>query len=676
MNIENLMPATGIALDMTRNPIVVNVLAHDPVGVVIRTGLEYFLEVWVPTHYGSNTFKLLGTMEAREEPKQVTGAIEVYAGAYFDVSSLLDGILETQKPAFGQEKISVNSGLVTPYYCIAKIKNNGVLVSTTNFPSRYAIKVGVSELDFEFYKDSFFDKYVAKERRFLSYKPSTSIIIPGQIDYLNFLTNYSENITTIKVKMVCVTKNGSEVSSIIKSLAGILPMNVYCIPVVFPADIVSCSIWLLNQDDLRISEVRNYVVDKRFKRKMKRIMFENSLGVFETFDFFGDSSETFNYAREIGEQFSGYNYLAESAEKVVRRVNASRELSIAIKWASKDTAVYLSDVMFSKKIFLISDRSHLPMIQLGDSYLSRDDIEDWSGRRFIFEVAKNETNFSNLPTPELATARPIGWRQIATACQLDARGRYNGILAVTMLEKYYLDNNAQVLPRQIKPNVNGEEGYIAPVQSGACVLENTPFLSAEIVRDGTFTNQTCTNGLWGDYPEIVIDEDSWGSLFNQEDADAKAEAEWTNLNTQEYANEHGACDVSPYLYTIPGGVPAGRFWVRLQTANVNETNISAISWSYEAPAAHRPGNGWWNQAPTQSNNLDVVGVNVWDVSFPVKTGGFYNFNLYLQNGSPGRTFKYFINGVLMQEAFYTDWYIAIDLVVQPGDGDRVFFLIE
>lgn len=675
MTIENLLPATGIALDMTRNPIVVNVLAHDPVGIFDRTGLEYFLEIWVPTHYGSNTYKLLDTLDAREEPKLVTGAIEILAGAFFEISSLLDGMLETVKPGVKQTKISVSSKMVTPYYCVAKVKNNGVLVDTKNLPSKYAIKSGVSELDYESYKGSFFSNYIGNGRKFLTYKPVTSIIQAGQTEYLNFLTNYTADISTIKLKMWCKLKKGGEIIEVVKTITGVLPMNVYCIPVEFPSNILSCSVWLVNQDDLRISEVRNFLVDQRYKRKLKRIVFENSLGVFESFNFHGDSAETVNFTKQIGEQFVGFDYLAESAESVTRSVAANREISIAIQWAKKEIADYLTDLMFSKKVYLETDRNHLPLIALGDSYLKNDDAEDWAGRRFVFAVAKQETNYSNLPTPELVAERPKGWRQLATACKLDARGRYNGFLQVTMLERYYLDNNQLVLPHEIRPNVNGEDGYIAPVQAGACAFLNTPHLSAEIVRNGTFTNQTCTNGLWGDYPEITIDENAWGSLFSDEDAQAKAELEWQSLNTQAYANEHGACDVSPYLYNIPGGVPAGRFWVRLQTPSIVQTNMSAISWSYVPDPGHRPGNGWWNQTGNQVNQLDVVGLNVWDVSFPVKTGGLYDFNLYM-HGSPGRTFKYYINGVLMQSAYYTGHHQSIALTVQPADGDRVFFLIE
>jgi hypothetical protein len=672
MTVEELLPASAIALDMTRNPIVVNILAHEPVTLIDRTGLSYELEVYIPTSYGASTWKLLGTVEAREEPVETVGSVDIYAGAFFEISGLLDAVLETSKPAFLQEKISVNSQMVTPYYCVAKIYNNDELVDTQELASRYAIKAGVSELDYELYKDSFFTTFIGGERRFLSYKPVTEVVQGGGLEYLNFLTNYSADINSIHVKMYCRLKNGKTREGIVKTLDGVMPMNVYCIPVEFATDVESCSVWLLNQDDLRISEVRNYLVDPRYKRRLKRILFENSLGVYETFNFFGESAETVNISRQVGERFIGYSYLAESSESVTRSIRANRELSIAINWASKGVAEFLTDLMYSKNVFLETDRSHLPLTPIDESYVVDNDAEDWAGRRFLFSIGKTETNYSNLPTPELVAERPKGWRQLTTACQLDSRGRYNGYLQVVTIERYYLDNGELVLPRQIKPNINGEDGYIVPVLSGSCAPASTPYLSAAISRAGSYRRNNCTGELWGNYPTINIAAGAWGSLLNLADANTKAENEWLSLDTQVYANANGACDVSPYLYTIPGGVPSGRFWTRLQTPSKSQTTLSAISWQYVGDPGHRPGNGWWNQE--QANLTDVAPTDTWDVSFPVKAGSGYSFTLYL-NGGPSRTFKYYINGILKQSGTYTG-YTVIALAVQPADGDLVFFLIE
>lgn len=675
MIIESLVDCNAIALDMTRNKIVVNVLAYDPVGVINRTGLEYFLEVWVPTSYNSGIYKLLGTLEAREEPKQINGTVEVYAGAFFEISSLLDGMLETTKPLYAQDRISVCPCMVTPYYCIGKVKNNGVEVYNHIFTSRYAIKSGIAERDYELYKDIFFTQYIGGSRRFLTYKPVTSVIQAGQTEFLSFLTNYDANITTIKLKMVAKMLDGSEVVTTPQVLTGILPMNVYCIPIqTEDENLASCSVWLLNQNNERISEVRNYIVDQRYRRHSRKILFENSLGVFDTFTFFGESAENLTFNRQIGEQFIGYDYLAEASESVIRAVRANRKLSIAIDWSSKSVVDYLTDLSFSRKLYLETDRSHLSLLPTADTFIPYDDAEDWAGRRLEFIYGKEETNYSRLPIPMPVGSRATGWRPIATVCELDSKGKYNGKLQVTMIEKIYLDDNSLVLPRQIKANILGEEGYVLPAQSGNCASTATPFLSVQISRQGTFVRQNCGVGFIGGYATIVIPAGTWGSLLNQADANAKAEADWQSKNTQAYADQYGPCSNYPQNYAIAGGVPAGRFWVRFQTISQTLTANSGIS-NYDFDGSnYRPGNMWFNQSNLQPNQTDVYTPNTWDVSFPTTIA--YIFFLYLHGNNVPRTWKYYRNGILIQTVTTSGSYLDIYLTQQPVSGDRVYFSLE
>lgn len=675
MIIDELVECNPINLDLARNKIVVNVLAYDPVNVVNRTGLEYYLEVWVPVSYNANTFKLLGTLEAREEPKHVSGTVEYYPGAFFEISSLLDAMLETTKPAFRQSQISVCKDMVTPYYCVVKILNNGVLVDTYTSPSRYAIKSGISETDFEFFQNNFFSTYIGSSGKFLSYKTTTNLVLQaGKTEFLYFLTNYDVSITTLKLKVVCQLADGSETINIQQILEGVLPMNVYCIPLkIEDSNVLSCSVWLLNQNDLRISEVVSYKIEQRYRRFAKRILFENSLGVFDTFTFFGQSAENLSFSRQVGEQFVGYDYLAEASESVIRSTKATRKLSIAIEWAYKNVAEYLTDLFFSKKCYLETDRSYLPLLPISDGYIPSDDSEEWAGRQIEFLFGKEETNYSNLPTPTAIESRPTGWRPLSTACELDANGKYNGMMKVVTIERIYLDDNSLVTPRQIKPNVVGEEGYIASIASASCAATNTPFLSAAISRQGTFINMECGTNMTGGYATITIPAGTWGSLLSQADANAKAEADWQSKNTQAYANANGTCSNYPQNYAVAGGVPANKFWVRLQTNSISITSGSGISQASEN--LPRPGNMWFNQPQFQTNQTNVYPQNSWDVSFP--SGTAYLFHLYLNNNNnTPRTWKYYINGVLIQTLVTGSWYTQILLNQQPQSGDRVYFSIN
>lgn len=663
--------STPIKVDLANNKIVVNIPAHDPVAVPDRTGLEYFLEVWVPDTYLSNNYVLLDTLEGREAPKKTYGGADIYPGAFFEIDSLLRAMLESVVPEFEQKVISVCEGLITPYFCKAIIKNNGVTLSSVTYTSRYAMKSGIAESDFEAYGSNFFDLYIGANKKFLTYKPNNSIVTKNQPEYLYFLTNYTRLISEIRLKCKTVDFNGQTIEITAKKMSNTASMQVYCIPVGMKVlgigdNIKNYSVWLENQNGDVISEVRTYVVEQRYKRFERYLLFENSLGVFDVL-VCGETETNKKVTKQSGERFIGYDYLASASETVITERSAIKELKVSFGWSNSRVASYLTDFVYSRAIFLQTDRGFLAMECVTDTQ-SISDKNDYYGVSVSLRYSQKETNFSELPVIGSIVDRPTGWRALTTACQLDERGRRNGMTAVLTLEKYYLDNNTLFLPRTIKPNVAGKDGYLAPAISSACAFNSTPFLSAEISRQGTFVRQNCGDALVGGYATIVVPAGAWGSTISQADADAKAEAEWQQLNTQEYANVNGTCSPYPWAYVV-AGIPAGRFWVRYQTSNQQATNNSGI---YSGAAAYRPGNMWFCQPALQANQTDVYPTNVWDVSYPVRT----TWTFFVYNDNTARTWKYYLNGVLQQSVPITSVNTEIQLTVMPQSGDRVFFSIE
>lgn len=662
--------STPIKVDLAHNKIVVNVQAYDPVGVVVRTGLVYYLEVWVPETYLSNNYVLLDTLEAREAPKKNVGGADIYPGAYFEVDSLLRGVLESTAPDFEQDYISVCPNLITPYFCKAIVKNNDVQVLTTTYTSRYAMKSGIAERDFESYGNYFFDGYIGAGKRFLTYKPDKSAVTPEQPEFLYFLTNYSKPITQINVE---VTEYRSEAyHRVALSLSNTSNMQAYCIPVGMKAlnissDVKAYSVYLTNQDGFVISEFRTFRVEKRHRRYKKYFLFENSLGVYDSLPVFGETEELKKVTKQVGEKVIGYDYLASASETVVTDRTAVKEMKVAIDWSSKKVANYLTDFLYSRAIFLKTDRSLLAMECVSEA-LAIPDKSNFHGISVTLRYGQKETNFSDLPVLTGIVSRPTGWRALTTTCQLDERGRRNGMTTVVTLEKYYLDDNSLFLPRTIKSNIVGKEGYLAPAISSACGFLSTPFLSAEISRQGTFVRQNCGDTLVGGYATIVVPAGAWGSTINQADANAKAEAEWQQLNTQAYANTNGTCSPFPWAYAV-AGIPAGRFWVRYQTSDQQSTNNSGI---FSGSASYRPGNMWFCVPALQPDQTDVYAPNVWDVSYPVRT----SWTFFVYNDNTARTWKYYLNGVLQQTVAITSVNTSISLAVMPASGDRVFFSIE
>lgn len=677
MIIDNLAAGQAFDLALARNTMVVNIPAYDVAGIADRSSIDYYLEVYVPEFPGSNEYLLLETLEAKESPKKVEGAIETYNGAFFEIDDLLRSFLKATPPDYAQSQIKVLPYNTTPYYCKLIVKVDGVTDYTEDLPPGTAAFAGVAERDWADYNDVFFSDWVGKERRFLTYKPVDNVIGADQPELLYWLHNYSDSIDVLNVKVVATTAAGTEITGIALTLANVSPMKVYSIPVGLPvlssihnerAQIVKYTIWLTDENGDRVSEVRTYTIDKVYRRNTRYVYFLNSLGVYDCLRITGTGAEGLDMEVTTGEQFTGYSYLAKYAEKVITDKVASRTLTVELQWSEKRVARYLTDFALSRDYYVVSDRELWPMMLQNSTYIPEDDNEDWAGRQFVFLYSNSQRFYSELPKVGQKASRETRWVPLGVSCELDSKGKYTGKQIITMLELVYADDMSLVIPRKTKPNTPNEDGYVEPLISADC--ENTPFLSEEISRQTTFKKDNCTGGQVGESALLVVAAGRWGSTISQADANAKAEAEWQVLNTQAYANANGSCSTIG-VYNPAGGVPVGRFWVRFESFSAADTNLTGISAIYVGDS--RPGNMWFNSGSTQANKTDVYPTNTWDVSFPAAR--VYEFYLYLHNGNTGKTVKIYVDGVLIDEYVANSSFEKFAFPKVPVSGEKWYIQV-
>lgn len=671
---------TPLPLDLSRNPIIVNVPAWDIVNLSDRSGLMYYLEIYAIKTYGTETFELIETLEAREKPKVVDGSAIIFEGAYFDVSKLLDALLFTTKPDFNQTGVKVCDGMVRAYYCKAIIKNNDVTVNEISYPTRYVLKGGVEPKYYDEYRERVFTDYLGVARKFLSTKTFDSEVRADQPEHLYFLTHFADVPTEINLRVYFLKTDGSSGVQTLVTYQSLQVMNVYCIAVGvkalgLAADVVNYSVWLTDENDERVSELRTYWIDRRFRHEVNYFLFESALGNFETFITAGDRLDSVEIEAQEGQVFTGYGYEAELSDTSIQEVRGRQIMKINTGAIVPAAYSFVYQLMFSEQIFMISERSHLPVALRSRAAMPYNSVNDMLRDETVtFTLSKEVKNVFELPILSSAAQRLTAWRPIATACELDGRGRFNGLLKVTLLELFFLDNNTAVSPRKIKANIAGEAGYIPAITSSTCSVINSPFLSAAISRQGTFVRATCAANEVGGFAIIAIAAGAWGSNVSQADADAKAEAEWLSLNTQAYADSNGSCSAFPQNYVVT--VPSGRFWIRLNSFDTQKTAGTGISAS---GSGYRPGNVWFNNnTDLQPNQTDVYPENTWDVGFPVLSGPGSNYDLhwYLKsNNNVLRTMKIYVNGALVQTETSSEWFKKIAFNAQFVNGDKVYIAI-
>lgn len=556
-----------VGLNLSKNPIVVNVDPASPVTYPSRVGLRYFLELWIPEFSGAQTFQKLTTLEASEIPPATAAGATSYPGAYFELQEILNSLLESCVPDFGLAKIALCNTLTSPYYTKAIRKNGNVTIDTTTLPSGYVYRGGINPKHYADYKDSFFTSFVGAKRKFLTWKLNYSPVREDQPEYLHFLTNFSPLPTDLRLRVEIHYSDSTSETITALSTSDVLGMGVYVMPVgpkalgllARPKKVNRYVVWLSNQANERISEERTYWIDRTPIKQVRYILFQNSVGVYDTLVCTGDGIESLKVERQRGERFTGYDYLPTSAETVINKVTGERQLSINFgfpKFSVNRWREYWQEVIFSEQSYLVTDRAHIPLQPLTDSYVTADDNEETIGRSMVYKYANEEHSYSVLPAV-VSVSRPTAWRGEALSCELDAStGLRNGKKRYQLLVKYYSDNGQDVKPLTQKSNAPGTEGYISPWASVDCAATTTPYRSAAISRLSSYRRSGCLDGKVGTKWTIGIPAYAYGSEINQGDADAKAVAAQNAQDTQANADVYGAC-VNPDPISVKLNVTHG-----------------------------------------------------------------------------------------------------------------------
>lgn len=632
-------------LKLSANPMVVYA---EPVvlGVGLsRVDLRYLLDVYVQTAFQSTSFSLYSQHEVTEIPV-ASGAANI--GAFFEINRPLHDLLSIPPPSFSNTDITVCDLATRQFYAVLTRKNGTSTVDTVTKSSDWVIRSGVEERDYADYKDSFFSREIGEKNRFLTWKPDGAYVSPAQPEYLYFLTNFSPKPQEIRVRVKYYHAGGSDIFTA-KTLTYVSPMTLYCIPVGFNAlglnTVVSgktlkYEVWISNESNERISEARTYRVDNTYYRSERFVLVQNSLGGYDTIRCVGNRAEAVKVSRQIVERYTGYYYLPTMQEQVINRVTGERQLMLNIgNKIKEDYRRYLEEVLLSESFYVLDDNDFVPLIPTFDTLIVDNPAEFPIDRQLAFRYANQSTRYSKLSKIN-NESRATSWKQNTSSCELGTTGLRTGRRIVNELIKYYLDDNTNVIPLEIKSNVPGTEGYIAPFDDGGCAEASTPYKNTVISQASTYYKQGCGGSLFGSAPTITISANLYGSEISLADANAKAQAAWNVLNTQDYANTYGAC-LSPWFYDLV--IPANQWHYRI---NNPATNVGVYRTGEGAGAQG-------NYAPLVSPSPDPIyafaaGSN--DVKFPTTNQGSSTWQ-FVANNNTGMTktlaYNIYLNGVLM-----------------------------
>ncbi len=539
-------------LTLSRNKLTHTIQEADPATYPDRGEIEYFLEISKPEFLGSNNYVAYPRLRRKEKVPYNQVGITIYEGATFSqIQNLLDSSLTRKKPNHKQDVMTVAWGMTSNFKLREIVEPT---IRDVSLSIKQIIKSGISELDYKLYGDSFYSKIWAG--KFLTFQPNNKVVGKTSEEYLYFLTNFIPAPTELYLRVRCLKKDGTTqtVTPLVSDNIHSIPMyQVVCIPVGFTqlnlsADTVQYEVWVSNENNERISEVRTYLVDSFYQHQERNLLISNSLGAFDTVRLLGESMRQLKVLRNIIEVDT--ENTAELAELRVISVKGNRSLIIStgnIKKNTIENLKYLSELMFAEEIFEVTEKGHIPLILDTTEYIDNKDNPELTSVRLTFRYTLTERNFSDLPKLITQPTRPTAWRNYGDfTCELDAFYKRTGNAIYARIEQFYTDTNEVVRPRQIKLNLSDDPDYVAPSQSATC----TPrFLSDEQSMVCSFQHSGCVQPYLGTYPTITIPAERWGSEISKDEANQRALAEMNALNTQVFADANGTCEIGLYQNT-------------------------------------------------------------------------------------------------------------------------------
>ena len=511
-----------------------------------RVDLRYFCEVFVQKSFQSAAFVSLSRHEASEEP--VTEGSTSSAGAYFEIQTRLDDLLVAEPPELGAGTIQVCAGLTRQFYTQTERYDADELLDTGQQSSEWIIKAGISGRDYDTYRDLFFTRFVGAGCRFLTWQPDNKLIRTDQPEWLYFLTNFSPTPAELRIRVRCLYDDNSEETYTAAQLANVAYMTVYALPVSMealglltrPKNVILYQVWLSNEAQLAVSEVRTYRVWTEHFETVRYLLYQNGLGGYDTLAFVGNLVESMKVSRQLVTRFVGHDYLPTISEELINETTGERQISLTLGGrVTEAQRVYLEDLLLSQEYYLAAG-DWLPLIPVTDALVTFN-IDEWPiDRTLVFRYANAVSRFSQLP--KIAKeSRPTGWRQWTTSCEIGANGVRTGRRIVNELVKYFLDSGTNVRPLITKANTPGTEGYIAPWETENCWADTTPFLSEAVSISSTKKRSGCGTGTIGTVWTITVAAESYGSEISQADANAKAMAAALAQDTQANADLYGSC---------------------------------------------------------------------------------------------------------------------------------------
>ncbi|PSR53928.1 hypothetical protein AHMF7605_10560 [Adhaeribacter arboris] len=371
----------------SRNPVTLELQALDP---LTKPNLTFLCEVWLEKEYLSGTFEKI-TAEPLEQPADTDGK------TIFNVRRLLDVYLEPHFPTFGQAEISRADSCFKRFYLkhTEKYGNPPVPSSFSQVDYRYVV-IGGLDLP-EYYAQTFFTSYLVKRKPFFTWDLPVKSVFSDQPEYLYFMP-LSLTTTSFTVRVKVYYQNSNPQTYDLFTQQDVNRFELYCVPaghdlLALPAKkpgspIESWDIFVQDQAGTIISETRRFVLDTRYFRRKRYLLYANSVGGINTLAALGETKSKLDPEIQQLERIITPDYNPERGEVAITDKYLKPSLELTTGNRSRQEIASLTDFVLTREARLVGADRYLAGTFAAKNVVLDDESEEVSYIDFEFVLPK------------------------------------------------------------------------------------------------------------------------------------------------------------------------------------------------------------------------------------------------------------------------------------------------
>jgi hypothetical protein len=224
---------------------------------------------------------------------------------------------------------------------------------------------------FAFKATNFFYQYLPSTRKFMTWAPVEKQVDRNQEDYLTYF-NFNTLTTEIRLNFQAFFDDGTAERKLVSTIpaeggqlylipAG--PANSGVLTVNAGKNIVKYRLYLTNQNNKMISEVRTYFIDTISSPNKRILLFLNSLGGYEVIRVTGRGQQGVEIEKDTIVKFLPHTYSALDGEMEVNASVLRHVTNISSGYLpSKAWLDYMKDLLRSERVFDVTDGKRKPVV--------------------------------------------------------------------------------------------------------------------------------------------------------------------------------------------------------------------------------------------------------------------------------------------------------------------------